>query len=347
MSEMTISESIFLFGMTSIMLLGAGSLLLFKEWKIGKKRDYEFRMRELSLKEEEIHVLRRNNFNDKVAANGETKENPDLGGYVTVEIPEEKKALFHDLLKGFEEYALLRGYKVSLSIDTTSENRISFKIVVLDFGITSTRQTIKADLNDYINKIKNGDLLDDIPEIIDPVEHNKIMTALKNRISFLQHNYEVQKNINSFYENFFHKLPLQGFLHSTPVFNFNNGGTNQVDQRRYIASNSANVMQGDQQSGSIESGSINIGITHSQKTQQIQRIDDVISELNKCIDDNQCQNAIRQFQNIKEELEDSENPDKNSIAKWLQKASSVLSFADKAPALLEKTKAVLEAFGFQ
>jgi hypothetical protein len=35
------------------------------------------------------------------------------GGYIIVDLPEERRSLFHDLLKGFEEYARLKGYGVS------------------------------------------------------------------------------------------------------------------------------------------------------------------------------------------------------------------------------------------
>jgi DNA-binding LacI/PurR family transcriptional regulator len=57
------------------------------------------------------------------------------GGYIVVEMPEEDRPLFHDLLKGFEDYAKLKGYQISFSIDSSSIGRIAFKFTVKNDGV--------------------------------------------------------------------------------------------------------------------------------------------------------------------------------------------------------------------
>jgi hypothetical protein len=37
------------------------------------------------------------------------------GGYIVVDMPENEGPLFHDLLKGFEEFAKLKGYNIAFS----------------------------------------------------------------------------------------------------------------------------------------------------------------------------------------------------------------------------------------
>lgn len=268
----------------------------------------------------------------------------DTGGYITISIPEEIKSIFHDLLKGFEEYAALKGYKVSVSIDDSEDGKISFKIIVHDFGVTANRKIIKKDLDEYLEKIKRGDF-DNIPEILDPIEHARLVMALKNRIVFLQQNYEVERNIREFYEKFFERLPLQSISHaSQPVLHITNTGSSEMDERKYIANNSANVMQGDNHNNIFKTGDIQIGSTYTEKKDQIEKVDELIAELKKSDLKGQ-QDAIRHIENVKEELADSENPDKSQIGKWLGKAGSILAVAERGSALFLKAKSVFDSFG--
>lgn len=268
----------------------------------------------------------------------------DTGGYTTIYIPEERKSLFHDLLKGFEEYAELKGYKVTVSVDSSEEGKISFKIVVHDFGVTANRKIIKKDLDEYLEKIKRGDF-DSFPEILDPIEHARLVMALKNRIVFLQQNYEVERNIREFYEKFFDRLPLQSISHATqPVLHITNSGSSEMDQRKYIANNAANVMQGDNHSNLFRTGDINIGSTYTEKKEQIEKIEELLRELRKSEIKGQ-QDAIRHIENVKEEIADAENPDQSQVSKWLGKAGNILTVAERGSALFLKAKDVFDSFG--
>jgi hypothetical protein len=326
----------------ALTVLMAGGMAFFYEWRKSKEREFE--LRQLEMKRQQYDSETHN----KIVVNNETQSNnADLGGYVTIDIPEDKKPIFHDILKGFEEYAQLKGYKVSLSIDTGEPGKISFKIVVIEFGVTSTRKTINADLDEYIEEIKNGAHLDDLPEVLNPLEHSRIIMALKNRITFLQQNYEIEKNIKEFYQGFFEKLPIHGISHSSPVFNITNGGKTDMDQRKYIANNTANVMQGDNHGNTLTSGEIMIGASFSEKKEQLQKLELLIEELRRGSDSGQSQGTIRHLENVKEELEQSEKPDTAMIGKWLGKAGTILNVAEKGSALFEKAKGVFDSFGIQ
>ncbi|NTW53275.1 MAG: hypothetical protein HGB15_00585 [Chlorobaculum sp.] len=326
------------FGIACGIALG---LMFFKEWRLDRRREFD-------MKREELHIkLKEYQQETKLVVNNDNSigNESDLGGYVTIDIPEERKSIFHDLLKGFEEYAALKGYKVSVSIDSSIENKISFKIVIHDFGITGTRGSVKNDLDEYIEKIKSGEPIDNMPEFIESVEHSRLMMALKNRISFLQQNYEVEKNIREFYQGFFKQLPVTGFSHLSPVFHISNSGVTEMDQRKYIANNSANVSQGDNQQNQLSGSDIAIGSTFSKKSEQIEKIESLIEALKKESDGGEVNDITRQFENIKEEIKEEENPDKGMISKWLNKAKILLTFSEKGTEIFKKAKEVYESFG--
>ncbi len=54
------------------------------------------------------------------------------GGYIVLDLPEEQKSIFHDLLKGFEDYSLSRGYKVEFSVDNSIADKIAFKFTIME-----------------------------------------------------------------------------------------------------------------------------------------------------------------------------------------------------------------------
>lgn len=324
--------------MIFIAILMFGSMFL-REWREGRRRDHELRKDELSFKKNEKNV---NNINI------ETKKNEpmsDLGGYITIDMPEERKSGFQDILKGFEEYTSLKGYKVSISSDLSIKDKISFKITIDEFGVTTNINNVKKDLNEFMNKINNGESLEDLPQVISTPEHQRIIMALTNRINFLQQNYQMEKSMKEFYINFVQDLPLGSISHPLPQIQIHNGSL-EMDKRKYIATNSSNVMQGDEQQNVIENN-INIGSTLSQKQEKLQEIEDIIELINQEYSNNdEVQKVKRQFENIKEELSEEETPDKSFIEKALQKVNQVVSTLDAGEKIVDKVTKVLESFNF-
>lgn len=327
---------------TPIIAIMVGVMLAFMffiEWRKSREREFKMRQEELFLRQKEIESTK-----NSISIENNQNEQADLGGYITLEMPEDRKSLFHDLLKGFEDYAAVKGYKVSVSIDSSLTGKISFKIVVNDFGVVGNRDSVKKDLNEFITKIQKGESLDDLESVAGDLSHSGLLMALKNRISMLQSQYEVQSNINDFYKSFFAQLPTQSVNHAQPIHIYNGG--HEMDQRKYIANNSANVMQGDNHSNLVESNSINIGSTYSEKNERVQGLDELISLLRKeNVQDKD--KALRHLENAKEELTEEEEPDESNVGKWLSKASGILKYADQGSELFEKAKEVMSGFGLE
>jgi len=156
-------------------------------------------------------------------------------------MPEAKKAMFHDLLKGFEDYAKLRGYVISFSIDNSSADKVAFKFTLNSSGINVSPQTVRRDINDYISKVQKGESLDEMPVVLSPEEHAVVLTSMKNRISFLQHNYNLQKNAAEFYQKLLKDFPAQGMLPAQNIY-LQAGERNQAPY--YNALNSPQAIQG-------------------------------------------------------------------------------------------------------
>ena len=136
----------------SLMLFFAviGGMYFVTMWRKDKKYESQGLMLSRESEEDTSKNQEQNNFNN-------------LGGYINIEIPEDHKSLFHDFLKGFEDYASIRGYQVSFSSDTTENGTFSFKFTIKDSGITVSTSKVKEDFNDYLRKVESGESLDDLP----------------------------------------------------------------------------------------------------------------------------------------------------------------------------------------
>lgn len=272
------------------------------------------------------------------------KNEADLGGYIVVDVPEERKSLFQDLLKGFEEYSLIKGYRVSISTDSSIENKIAFKFTIIEYGVTTSPRQVKKDLNEYIDRIQRGDSFDDLINPSDPIETQQIIIALRNRIFFLQQNYQVEKNIKEFHEDFVRRMSLNSISHLPPTVQINQG-TIGMEHKTYSANNSANVMQGDNHSNMLETGNITIGTTYNEKSIIIEKLDKLLLLLDD--NDSNLAKAKRKIESIKDELQEEREPDKNSIFKWLTKAKEILDAANVAEKIYSHAKDVYDVFGIQ
>jgi len=264
-------------------------------------------------------------------------------GYIEIHVEDGNKSLLHDILKGFEEYARLKGYQVRISIDTSKLNKILLKITEVDFHIPKTDEVIKKHLEEYITKIKNGEFLDDIPVLLNPVQHEIIMAALKNRIYFLQHTYQVEKNTRGMYEKILSNLSSTGISGQSQIFNIGKGEYN-MDQRKYIAIKSANVMQGDGNTNSMGSATIHIGDTHAEKQDRIEGLENLIAFM-KTNTFLSSEKVVRQLENIKDELLEEKSPDTGAIEKWLSKARVLIKNSEQGSNLFNRAKTVFDSFG--
>ena len=249
------------------------------------------------------------------------KAGPGSGGYIVMEMPENERALFHDLLKGFEDYAKLKGYHVAFSIDSSLNGRIAFKFTVSD-GFVVGPERVRQDFKEYVDQVRNGDIsdFDKIPVIISIEEHNLVVALLKNRMSFLQHNYNLAQTSVKYYETLiantrhFPALPA-------PTVVVQTGG--RMDSRNYNATNSSRLIQGD--ANAYTDSSVNIGNSFNERQERIVALERVIERLNKEEkQDEQITKAVKELSKVRDELADDPEPNENAILKWMERAKNFM-----------------------
>ena len=306
-------------------------------------RSQELQRKELQLQREELRYVAESAA--KKETDEEKKYGAESGGFIVIDMPDDQKALFHDVLKGFEEYAQVRGYRINFSIDNTSANKIAFKFTIAESGVTVSTNQVKQDLKEYIKKVQKGEPLDDLPAIIDESEHQALVLAMKNRISFLQHTYTTQQNAIAFYEKMLERISNSNLgVVPSQTFYLQTGG--DMGNKNYSAVNSPGAVQGEHQqlTGNIIGQNIKVGNTVDERKDQADLLQSLIEEIKRAeeLNPQEKDGAAKYIEKVQDEILEEEPPDQNRIAKWLNKTNTYIGHITKVGALYEKAK---EAFG--
>lgn len=320
---------------TMLILAVTGGLYFVLLWRRDKRIESQLTRKELMLQRKEL---------TKQTDNATSNASPEKGGYLTINIPEEHKSMFQDFLKGFEDFASIKGYKVSFSSDAEQDSMFSFKFTISESGISVSTAKVRDDFNDYIKNIESGESLDDLPVITTQEEHDLLLTKLKNRVNFLQHNYNLSKNTVEYYEKLINSAPLNMGFNPAPPIIVQTGG--QLDTKSYRANGSSNLIQGDGSNITTinNDNSISIANSFNKRKDQIEELTTLIELLRGNADDQSSQNAAIELEKVKSELADEDEPDSNRIEKWLKNASKYIDTAKKTKEVFDKAKGVYTSF---
>ena len=260
-------------------------------------------------------------------------------------MPQDHVPVFNDLLKGFEDYAKIKGYEIRFSSDTTFPNKIAFKFTLGDEGINVSTQKVKNDIQEYIRKVKTGESLDDLPVVLPENEHYLLLTLMKNRINFLQHNYNLKKNAVEFYEQIINKFVAHpaGVLPAPTVMVQTTGGN--MDSRSYKSIDSSHVIQGDD--NKLNDNRIKIESSFNNRKNQINQLSEFVELLkNESQDSREDRDkAVLNLEKIKDEISEEEKPDAGLVKKWFAKAQGYLKNIELAKSTVEKAKELYDSFG--
>ena len=209
----------------TILMLGIAGVYFLLSWQKGRGWDQQLRSRQLDLEAERLRTevnARERERHDREMQDHERSRREETeairhsagagtGGFIVVDLAEDQRPLFRDLLSGFEEFARLKGYLIAFSVDATFPNRIAFKFTLREDGISVGPQRVREDFREYVAKVQSGDDLGDMPVVISLDEHELLVAALRNRLSFIQHTYRLRQNALAFY------VPPQRLRGSTRV----------------------------------------------------------------------------------------------------------------------------------
>jgi FixJ family two-component response regulator len=267
----------------------------------------------------------------------------EKNGYIIWDMPSEKRSVFVDLIKGFEEYALLKGYRITFSADNSIPNKIAFKFTMSDEA--PEEENIRTDILEYIEKIKNGSVFDDMPTIISRGEHALVSATLKNRLSFLYHNLELHRTGLDFYRKLINELP-ENINVKMPSFIINN-----VDDKskHLTASHSSNILHGKHLAyDNNVDNSIRITGSFNKKKEQISKLEEVIKLLREEKDMvvNLQQELITSFDKVREEVSEEEKPEKTKIFKWLSNTKKTAESLVLSHEITEAIRWIYNSFNF-
>ena len=314
---------------------------------------------ELEMRQRELASQRWQRQSDRDSTSvAESSDTPDreastpYGGYVFVDVPDDYKGLFHDTIKGFEEFARLKGYRVGIAIDTTPPGKVGFRFTILDQGVTVSTETVRSHVDEYIAKLNESesDAFDHLPIVIDPVEHKRLTTALSARFTMVRNNAEMHKIAADFYKHLVLEmvqfknggvsyLPASSII----VHNQLEHGGSQMTRDTYSADHSPGAAVGKDNTASIKGSTITIGSTFNKKNEQVNGLSELI-ELVKRSDLQNKDDADRYLVNAKEELIDGDPPDAEFIGRCLGKVKDIFALVEKGTEIYEKAKKVLELF---
>jgi hypothetical protein len=123
-----------------------------------------------------------------------TRESKADSAYAFIDMPDPHKAGFHDLLKGFEDFARVRGYDVAISVDVSLVGKFGFKFSFSDKKQSITSPSVQKDLSDYIRSVEKDEHLEELPIVLPERQHHELVVAMRTRIHFLQFQREMLKD---------------------------------------------------------------------------------------------------------------------------------------------------------
>ena len=257
-------------------------------------------------------------------------------------------------MQGFGEYAKLKGYNITFAMDASLPGKVGIKFVIMDAGVTVSTATVKKDVDEYINKMRNSDNLRDMPIVTDPIEHERLVSVITMRFSYLKHEAELHAIQSLAYRRMFEDVQFmanRAIAYAPPpaqnlnIQVYNRGDSNMVGDT-YKAEHSPGASVGVGNIVRIEGSSIIIGSSNEQRAQQAASVDALIQlvRTSKLVDDEKA-TAVRHLENLKEEINSGEKPDAGLIAKSLGRLKSVFDTATAGAELYEKAKDVFATFG--
>ena len=299
---------------------------------------------------EEAKWRANNEMNSEDDMQSAEASNP-LGGYVFVDVDDENKGLFHDTMRGFEEFARLKGYRVSIAIDTSPPGKVGLRFTILDQGVTVATETVKSHVDEYIAQFSESSPFDNMPIVIEAVEHERLKAGLTARFMMVKNNAEMHKTAADFYRGLLTDLAQLksggvGYLPVGPTIIHNQLAQGEANMTRdsYLADHSPGAAVGKHNVALVEGSSISVGTTNSEQNARITALEELIELVVKS-DLERREDAARYLMNAKEDMEDGDPPDPNLIGRFLGKAKEVLMLAHEGTAIYNKTKEVLSIFG--
>ncbi|TKE94352.1 hypothetical protein FCV53_02525 [Vibrio sp. F12] len=262
-----------------------------------------------------------------------------------VSVDEKVKHTFSDMLKGFEKYARLLGYEVSLSIDSSTPELVGYKFSLSPDGKYHSNKDIQEDIDQYWKAMTADGKSFTAPQNSSP-EHSQSASATMQTLKVLKRQMNDLKLQQEAFKMFCESLGEAFTANQPQIFITQQqllGNDMTQDNRSYSADGSSNVIQGDQSGNHISDSNIQIGKNVNQKNEQAEALLAAISAL-KAENKPELATAIRQFENAHEEVTEEEKPDSSRLERFFAKGSEAIKQVGVLADTTSKVNKALELF---
>lgn len=280
------------------------------------RRNKRIKRAQAKLRREErrIHEKRRRFEQQYEDINKQLTERETISNsLIVIDLPNALKNIFIESLRAFEDYAELRGYEVRFSFDNSIKDKLGFKFTITGNPNNISEDEVRADIKDFMDKVSKGESFNDMPIIINKIEHQFVLTTLKNRINFIEHSYNLEKNARQLYEKVVNEMLTSKNIFSPQISTYiQTGGEKNITKGTNINFGEGNYLKIDK-SFNNDQKSIVEKIEYS-----IQQIDneEKLSAQDK-------QDLKRHLENIKEEITDEAQPDASKLKKSWEKIKKI------------------------
>ena len=302
------------------------------------ERQLELDAERLLLEKERMRTERQESESRRAPATG-----PGSGGYILIDMPDDNKALFHDVLKGFEEYGALNGYEIRFSIDGDIPNKIAFRFTVGGAGVIVSPARVEQDLGAYLDFVAGRRKLSDLEAVIPKEKHDQVVRDLEARIAFLRGKIAVFEGGLVGYEKAATAIAegAAGSVRRPQTNNFYLTGVENMGDT-YKAENSPHATVGKD----IVAIQVNVGNTPREKADNAKAtrelLDLVVSSVE--VDQEAKDGAVKYLGKVQDELDEARDPSAKHIQGWLERAKQYLVMFDSAGEVIDKAKEVFGRF---
>jgi hypothetical protein len=193
--------------------------------------------------------------------------------------------------------------------------------------------------------VQSSDLdeLDNLPVIASLEEHHLLVTLLKNRISFLQHSYQLSQHSLRHYEFLLSNMRMFPAL-PAPAVIVQTGGS--MESRSYTALNSTRLIQGESNRYTDSSVTINIGSSFNDRQERIAQLGDLIKRLEALEGENEAATrATNDLSKARDELTESVEPNTSAVRRWMERAKDLLATAALGAEVTDAAHRLFQLFG--
>jgi hypothetical protein len=128
------------------------------------------------------------------------------------------------------------------------------------------------------------------------------------------------------------------------VWNTQDGGHAMIESN--TATNSPGAALGRKNTAGVINSVVTIGASATERVSQVNAVSDLIERIKGSdLGDEQKAEAVRNLINVKEEVNEAQDPDKGRIAKWLSRSKDIIGIGVAGTDLIEKANDVFRMFG--